>query len=61
VEFVQRQVKGEYRMYSRGHEQGTRKQRKPVQPWWAEQEEEAIRKVEREWAEKQAAQAKKEN
>lgn len=36
-------------MYGRGHEQGTRKQRKPARPWWAEEEEAAIRRVEAEW------------
>lgn len=40
-------------MYGRGHEQGTRKQRKPANPWWAEIEEAAIRKVETEWAAQQ--------
>ena len=38
-------------MYGRGHEQGTRKQRTPTKPWWADDEEAAIRKVEQEWAE----------
>lgn len=39
-------------MYGRGHEHGTRKQRKPVNPWWAEDGEKAIQAVEHEWASK---------
>ena len=47
-------------MYGRGHEQGTRKQRKPAKPWWADIEAEAIAQVEREWAAKAAAQQSQE-
>lgn len=36
-------------MYRRGHEQGTRKQRAPVEPWWAAQEEENIRRIDAQW------------
>lgn len=46
-------------MYGRGHEQGTRTQRKPANPWWAQEEEEAIRKVEAAWAAREANEANK--
>ena len=39
--------------YGRGHEKGTRKQRKPAKAWWAEQEEANIRRIEAEWQAKQ--------
>ena len=35
--------------YGRGHVKGTKKERKPTKPWWAEQEEMHIRAVERAW------------
>lgn len=47
-------------MYGRGHEQGTRKQRKPATPWWAEAEEAAIQAVEQEWAARAPALAQEE-
>ena len=46
-------------MYGRGHEHGTRKQRTPTKPWWAEDEEAAIRKIEQEWTEQAPQQAKR--
>ena len=36
-------------MYGRGHEQGTRQQRTPLKPWWAEQEAEHIKRIEAQW------------
>ena len=37
-----------------GHVTGHKKERKPRNPWWAAEEEEAIRKVEAEWQARQA-------
>ena len=34
----------------RGHVMGNKRERKPATPWWKEQEEAQIQKVEREWA-----------
>ena len=39
----------------RGHVTGHKKERRPQHPWWAEEEEAAIRKVEAEWQAKQAS------
>ena len=36
----------------RGHVTGTKRERTPAAPWWAEAEERRIQAVEREWAEK---------
>ena len=41
-----------------GHVTGTRKQRKPSTPWWAEDEERRIQAIEQEWAEKAKQQAR---
>jgi len=38
-------------MYGRGHTHGTRKQRPPEQPWYAEIEEDACRAAEAAWQE----------
>lgn len=40
-------------MYGRGHEQGTRKQHKPANPWWADEEEARIQAVEAAWQDTQ--------
>ena len=37
-------------MYGRGHVTGTKRERTPATPWWAEEEERTIQAVEREWA-----------
>ena len=42
----------------RGHVMGNKRERKPATPWWKEQEEAQIQKVEREWAEKETKQGK---
>lgn len=44
-----------------GHVTGHKRERKPAQPWWAEEEEENIRRIEAEWQARQKTSTQKES